>query len=103
MDHSVPHDLGIDKAKKVATLALDSYAQKFAEYKPKADWVSEDKAKISFNVKGVSLDGTLQVKERSISLDLDVPFLFRPFKGKAISIIEREIQAWIQKAKAGEI
>lgn len=103
MDHSVPHDLGKELAKKVATRALDSYAQKFAEYHPRASWVGDDRAEITFKVKGVSLNGTVEVKERSISLALDVPFLFRPFKGKAISIIEREIQTWIQKAKAGEI
>lgn len=103
MDHSVAHDLGKEKAKQVTTLALDSYAQKFAEYQPRADWVADDRAKISFKVKGMNLDGVVQVKESSISLELDVPFLLRPFKGVAIGIIEREIKLWMAKAKAGEI
>jgi len=103
MEHQVPHDLGLDKAKEVAKHALDSYAEKFAEYNPSASWSSDTKASISFKVKGVSLKGAVLVHERSIGMELDVPFWARPFKGKAISLIEKEIKLWIAKAKAGEI
>jgi hypothetical protein len=33
-------------------------------------------------------------------MDLDVPFLLRPFQGKAISVIEGEIKEWLAKEKA---
>lgn len=103
MKHAVPHDLGEDLAKKVAESAFASYAQKFAKYSPKADWVTPKRANISFSVKGMTLKGSLEVSASSIDMDLDVPFLLKPFKGTAISVIEGEIRAWIQKAKAGEI
>jgi hypothetical protein len=103
MKHAVPHDLGQDMAKKVADAAFDSYAKKFAKYNPTANWVSPKRANISFGVKGMTLSGTLEVTATTIEMDLDVPFLLKPFKGTAISVIEGEIKEWIKKAKAGEI
>jgi hypothetical protein len=103
MKHAVPHDLGQDLAKKVAEAAFASYAQKFSKYSPKADWTSPTHANISFSVKGMTLSGALEVSDKTIEMDLDVPFLLKPFKGTAIGVIEDEIRAWIAKAKAGEI
>jgi hypothetical protein len=103
MKHSVPHDLGQEKAKKAAESALANYSQKFAKYSPQTRWVSDNKANISFNIKGVTLSGSMEVLSNAITMDLDVPFLFRPFKGQALSIIEGEIKEWIAKAKKGEV
>jgi len=103
MKHAVPHDLGQDLAKKVADAAFASYARKFGKYNPKSTWISPNRANISFSVKGMTLTGALEVTASAIEMDLDVPFLLKPFKGTAISVIEGEIKEWIQKAKAGEI
>ena len=103
MKHAVVHDLGQDLAKKVAESAFASYAKKFEKYSPKADWVTPKRANISFSVKGMTLTGTLEVSASTIEMDLDVPFLLKPFKGTAISVIEGEIREWIEKARAGEI
>jgi methionyl-tRNA formyltransferase len=103
MKHAVPHDLGQERAKKVAESALASYAKKFEKYEPRINWVGQNTAQISFNVKGMKLTGALEVLDRSIDLDLDVPFLLRPFKGQAINVIEGEIKDWIQKEKRGEL
>ncbi len=100
MKHSVPHDLGQERAKKVAESALATYAQKYANYNPRVKWTSPNKAEISFKVKGVNLAGALEVLDRSIDLDIDVPFLLRPFKSQALGVIEGEINDWIKKAKA---
>jgi hypothetical protein len=64
------------------------------------DWLSANTAHISFNVKGLNLSGSLEVLERSIEMDLDVPFMLRPFKGQALSVIEGEINEWISRAKS---
>jgi len=101
MKHSVPHDLGQERAKKVTEQALSTYAQKFAKYNPKTTWVSPSRAQISFSVKGMSLSGSVEVRDKAIDLDLDVPFLLRPFQGQAISVIEGEIKEWLSKEKAG--
>jgi hypothetical protein len=100
MKHSVSHDLGQERAKKVTESALSTYAEKFAQYSPKTIWTGPNRAEISFNVKGMSLSGTVDVKDKAIDLDLDVPFLLKPFQGKAISVIETEIKAWLAKEKA---
>jgi hypothetical protein len=99
MKHSVPHDLGQERAKKVAESALSTYSQKYANYSPQVNWKSPNQADISFRVKGISLSGSLEVLDRSIDLDMDVPFLLRPFKNQALGVIEGEIKDWIKKAK----
>lgn len=101
MKHAVHHDLGIERAKKVAEAALSSYQQKFAKYQPQARWTSDTRANISFSVKGMSLSGALEVRATTIEMELDVPFLLKPFQGKAVGVIEEEINAWIAKEKQG--
>jgi len=103
MKHSVPHDLGQERAKQAAEAALKSYAQKFAKYHPQTRWIGDKRAEISFNVKGMSLSGSIDVQPTTIDLDMDVPFLLRPFKNQAISVIEGEIREWIDKARQGAI
>jgi|SRR3954462_3181485 hypothetical protein len=100
MKHTVHHDLGQERAKKVTESALGAYAAKFAKYSPKTTWTSPSRAQISFSVKGMSLSGSVEIKDTAIDLDLDVPFLLRPFQGQAISVIETEIKAWLAKEKA---
>ena len=103
MTHDIPHDLDFDLAKLAAEKAAEAYKQRFAEYDYRAKWVSKDRVELSFRVGGKALSGAMTVKTSKVELELDVPFLFRPFRGKAIAIIEKEVVAWIAKAKAGEL
>jgi len=103
MKHSVSHDLGQARAKQAAEAAIKSYGEKFAKYHPQTNWVTPNRADISFTVKGISLRGSIEVQERTIDLDMDVPFLLKPFKNQAISVIEGEIREWIDKARAGQV
>lgn len=103
MKHVVNHDIGQERAKAAAEAAFAAYAKKFEKYSPKVNWTSANAAQISFQVKGFQLSGSLEVLERSIEMDLDVPFLLRPFKGQALSVIEGEINKWISKARDGKV
>ena len=103
MKHSVPHDLGQERAKQVAQAAFQSYRERFAQYDPRATWINDRRADISFQVKGMKLSGSLEVNPDDIEMDLDVPFILRPFKGKALGVIEDEIKKWIGKAKSGQL
>jgi hypothetical protein len=103
MRHEVTHGLGLELAKKVVRAATESYAVRFAKYSPKTSWVSETKANVSFSVPGGDLSGSLEVKSDVVIFELDIPFLLRPFKGRAIDIVEGEIKIWIEKAKKGEL
>ena len=103
MKHQIAHDLDEGMAKEVATRAFESYQKRFANYHPKMQWVGAKDARIEFNVKGLKLQGTIGILPRAIELDLDVPFVFRLFKNKAVDVIEREVRNWIAKAKRGEL
>ncbi len=103
MKHSVPHDLGLERAKQVTQSAWESYSRKLADYSPTINWQTENRAQIRFKAKGISLEGAIEVRESAIDLELEVPFLLKPFRGKAISVIEGEIKEWIGKAKTGDI
>ncbi len=103
MKHSVTHDLGQERAKQAAEAAIAAYAHKFAKYHPQTTWTTPTRANISFNIKGMTLSGSLEVLAHSIDLDLEVPFLLRPFKSQAIGVIESEIRVWIDKARAGSV
>jgi hypothetical protein len=103
MKHSVSHGLGRETARKVARSAFDSYSKRFSEFSPRTVWRGDDQAEISFSVKGFTLKGAVEVKEHSIELDMDVPFILKPFQHKAVTVIEREIKDWIKKAEDGAL
>lgn len=103
MKHAVPHDLEPEIAKKVTEKAWDAYRARFEQYNPTISWGSDTKANVGFSAKGLTVSGTLELKPQAIEMDLEVPFLLRPFRKKAVEVIEREIRNWIGKAKAGEL
>ena len=103
MKHTIKHDLDVATAKKVTEKAFDTYKAKFAEYNPTFRWASDSKADVAFKAKGISIAGTFTVLPGQIDFDLDVPFLLRPFQSKAVEIVDREVQEWIQKAKNGQV
>jgi hypothetical protein len=103
MKHVIQHDLDMPTARRVADRAFDSYKQRFAGYDPSMSWVSETRAEVGFNAKGVKIAGTMVLEDKTIEVDLDVPFLLRPFKNIALETIEREVRVWVGKAQAGEL
>jgi hypothetical protein len=103
MKHAVHHDLNPELAKKAAEKAWESYSERFAKYQPRAHWTSDSHADISFSAKGIALKGALDLAPGQIVLDLDVPFVLRVFRKQAVDVIDREIQKWVGKARAGEI
>ena len=103
MIHKVEHGLPKETAKKATQKAFDAYKERFEKYNPDANWVSDDEAKVSFSAKGVTLEGNVRLTETDIELEMDVPFLLKPFKSKAVGVIEDEITKWVEKAKEGEL
>lgn len=103
MKHEVPHDLELPVAKRCVDKAFESYSARFADYSPTMIWASDRVANVGFSAKGIKLKGSIEIMPRAIGLDLDVPFLLRVFKNRALEIIENEIRMWVGKAKAGEI
>ena len=103
MKHSIPHDLGAELGVKATKAALESYRDKFSKYDPRASWTTDRKAEIRFKVKLVTLEGSVEVSDNRVELELEVPLMFRVFKDRAMKLIESEVRAWIEKARAGEL
>lgn len=103
MKHSVPHDLDVPTAKRVAEHAFESYRAQFARYQPTFRWVDDRTATVGFTARGIVMTGTIEIRPREIDVGLEVPLLFRPFRGRAMVTIDREIRAWVAKAKAGGV
>lgn len=103
MRHTIAHDLSPELAQKTARAACDHYTARFAKYEPNIVWRNERNADIAFRAKGLSLKARIEVAVQSLVVDIDIPFLLRPFEGRAKEIVEREMNKWIAKAKAGEI
>ncbi|HEU4536059.1 MAG TPA: polyhydroxyalkanoic acid system family protein [Polyangiaceae bacterium] len=103
MKHAIPHNLAPEAARNALEQAFASYKEKYAEYNPSMSWESDKRAVIGFKVKGVSLDGAIELHPNKMDVELDVPFLFKPFQKKAIEIVEREVRVWIDKAEKGGV
>lgn len=103
MKHTVPHDLPFDLAKKAADHALQSYRARFPEYDPRVTWSDEKTAQVELKAKGISLRGVFEILPDAVAMDMDVPLLLRPFKSKALEVIEEQIREWIGKAKNGQL
>lgn len=103
MKHIIEHDLDMKRLRKATQKAMDAYSERFAKYNPQARWIDDDNAVISFSAKSVELEGNLALRPEEIELQLDVPFVFRVFRKKAIDIIDSEIKTWLEKARQGEL
>lgn len=103
MDYDVPHGLPLDQAKRAVQAAVASYAARLAKYAPDVKWTGDTHLDIAFSAKGLRLEGALDIDAEKLRVHLEVPFLLRPFQGRATQLIDREAAHWISKAKAGEI
>lgn len=103
MRQTIAHDLGEKKARQAIAAAHRYYARRYAKYKPRMHWQSRNRAELTFVATGMTVNATAEVKPSSIDVDVEVPFLLRPFRKKALQVIEREIRSWVAKAKSGKL
>jgi hypothetical protein len=101
--HEIHHGLELPLARKAIDKAMEAYAQRFAEYNPTFSWRDDTHANLAFKAKGVSVAGEIEIDGPKIFVDLEVPFILRIFKGKAIEVIDREVKKWVEKARNGEL
>lgn len=103
MKHTIDTNLDKARSKKAIDKAMDAYKARFSEYQPRYDWTTEDAGEFSFSAKGIKLSGTIKVRDNKVDVDMDVPFLFKIFQGRAMDVIEEQVVFWVEKAKKGEI
>ena len=104
MQHIIEHDLPPELAKKAAEKAAEHYTKKWEKYDAKTTWTSDTHADITFHVKGVSVAATVDMQPGRAVIDMKkVPFLLRPFRNMALDVVQKTMEKWIAKAKAGEL
>lgn len=111
MDHHITTDLDVPTTCKAIDKAFEEQQVKFPQYKPAFLWEGElvegqpRTGKFSFKpTPSMDIAGSLEVSTGKVLLKFGkLPFVVSMFKGKAISIVEKEVQIWVAKAKAGEI
>lgn len=103
MKHTIDTGLNVADSRRAIEKAMEAYKARFADYNPRFGWTSETAGEFGFNAKGVALGGKILVRDRKIDVDMEVPFLFRIFQGKAMEVIEEQVVHWVEKVKKGEI
>jgi hypothetical protein len=104
LKHVIPHALkDRARARGVVTMALESYKERLTQYQPTLTWESEDHVRVEFEVLSRKLSATVTIDDENLSFESSLPLLLRPFEGKAIDVVEREVSKWLDKARAGEI
>ncbi len=103
MKHIVRHDLSPELAKKAAEGAIERYTKKWEKYDARAEWKSDTHAEVSFKVKGIHATATVDLEPNQLVMDMSVPLILRPFKNKALNVIEEVVQKWVRKARDGEL
>ncbi len=104
MKYSVQH--GLSERSRVHTVvekAYLAYEARLSDYKPKIEWVSDERATIAFTVMSQSITAVVEFDEKELRIDGKVPFLFKAFEGKIEKVLGNEMNKWLEKARAGEI
>lgn len=98
MKHTVDHPLEAEKARQLLERALNTYVEDYAQYSMETGWKDEATAQVGFQVTGTRVDGEIKVCEGRYEIDLDLPWVLRPFKKEIVKSIDREFARWISSA-----
>jgi hypothetical protein len=98
MKHTVHHDLNDDEAKNAVLRAMARYCDRYAEYAPSMLWSDERRADLGFSFKGCKLGGRIELRPRTVDLEIEVPLPLRMFQRMAIAAIDNEVRRFIDEA-----
>ena len=102
MKKTIPTNLDKARSKIAIEKAMQAYKARFAEYSPRYEWTSDDAGEFGFDAKGIKLSGTIRIEDQRVDVEMEVPFLFKIFQGRAMKIIEDQVELWVEKVKNGE-
>ena len=103
MKHTVAHDLAPELARRAALAALTHFQHRFPNAHIAPKWLSPDEAIVALSVRGFHLKPRIRLRPGAIDVEMEIPFLARPFEARARERIERELVVWIEKAQRGEL
>jgi hypothetical protein len=92
-----------DRVRTVIEKAYESYRERLADHNPKLEWLGQDQARVSFTVVRKSLVSNFKIQGEDVTVEGDIPFIFRPFRSKIEGVLREEIEKWAGRARAGEI
>lgn len=98
MKHSVDHPLEPAKAREVLDRALHTYREHYAENSIETVWLDERTASVDFHVTGKRVAGSITICDDCYDIDLDLPWIFRPFKKRIAQSLDSELKRWIAHA-----
>ncbi|MFO0574528.1 MAG: polyhydroxyalkanoic acid system family protein [Polyangia bacterium] len=76
--------------------ALAHYRDRHPRASPKMVWQGPNRAELSAHVRGIRLTGHVTLLPDAVEVEVEVPFLLRPFQGLAISRVEHEVERWLR-------
>ena len=99
---TVPHGLGKQVARSALDGLLDKVTQKYGDQVTglEQNWVG-DTLNFAFTTYGFKISGNLEVDDKQVKLQGDLPFAAAMFKGKIESSIQSEIEKTLAKAGGG--
>jgi hypothetical protein len=101
MKHILKTNLDLFTSKQIADRALGHYQRRLAKYEPTVRWLDDQHAEVHFRAKGINVTGRVEIRPGEVAIDLDVPFVFRIFRGAAIRILDEELRRLIAEHEAG--
>ncbi len=97
IEHAITHGLGAEKAKALVERTFAHYASRFERFEPRLSWTTPTTASFGFTAMGVALSGDLRVEAERFVVRLELPFLLRPFRDRAVERVEREVRALLAR------
>lgn len=82
------HGLGLDEAKTKTQQIVTDVQNEFSGIIDKIDWNADN---TRANLKGKGFKGVFEVDDKDMSIDIDLSFLTKPFKGKVEEKIKDRI------------
>ncbi len=87
---SHPHGLSLDEAKTKTKQIVDDVQGEFPSLIQSIDWNADQ---THAKLKGKGFDGTFQVTDAAMNIEINLGMLTRPFKGK----VQEKIQSRVSK------
>lgn len=101
MQHRIVHGLSLALARVVTREALQSYRDRYPEFKPAGEWSSPDHATFALHMLGATLEGEAVVDGEAVTLTFRVPVILLPWKQRVTGMIDEEMALWLQWAREG--
>jgi hypothetical protein len=95
--HVFTHSLDDAGAHALIDEAFAHYAGRYPAANLQLNWQSQSHAELHGVARGLKLRAKIELQVGHCLLDVDVPFLLRPFQDVAQRAIEREVKRWLER------